>query len=241
MRRISTPLLVVLLAISMVGMATAVPLCPFDPIDSGNITESVPAGTTVHALTVGSVHGYSMIDQYNTWQTFDESDNSSQYCTQSNQYTSLSGSGNLDVAIDTKLNTQFYGFTSSTAGVEYSGKGMALSDTNYFGRITTGNESACEDVLTGASAMFSQGSYGSQTLGVISPEYGMTVSQEIGTGSAAPVTPQGMVGQLTISSASSQRYGTGTNLTMAESSHLSATFGGVSMVAHQFKFDSMQE
>lgn len=84
--------------------------------------------------------------------------------------------------------------------------------------------------------MFSQGAYGSQTFGVVSPGNGMTITQEIGTGEAAPVRPTGMVGTFTVYGASSQNYGD-----MGQDFRTSATFGGVSTVAHSFKFDTMTE
>ena len=223
-------LILLLLCLSLfTGGVYAASLCPFDPEET---PEGVPAGTSIQAMTVGSVHGFSMIMQENAWYT---SGNKSGQ--QSNSFTALSGQGTLNVMADTRLSTKLYGITSTTArAIEYAGQGMAFDDSNYF-ESGSGNESlSCESVIGGARGMFSQGAYGSQTLGIVSPGNGMTISQEIGTGDAAPIKPTGMVGIFTVFGASSQNYGD-----MGQDFRTSATFGGVSTVAHSFKFDTMTE
>lgn len=220
---------VLALAILVIGMAMAVPLCPFDPDEE---PEGAPMGTTLQTVTVGSVYGFSMISQENAWYT-----SGNKTGQQSNAFTALSGQGALNVMADTKLSTKLYGLTSTTArAIEYQGQGMAFDDSSYF-ESGSGNESlSCEAVIGGARGMFSQGAYGSQTFGVVSPGNGMTITQEIGTGEAAPVRPTGMVGTFTVFGASSQNYGD-----MGQDFHTSATFGGVSTVAHSFKFNTMTE
>jgi len=215
--------------IFLVGLVMAVPLCPFDSEDT---PEGVPAGTTLHALTVGSVQGFSMVSQENTW--FSSGNQTGQ---QSNSFSALSGQGALNIMSDTRLSTKMFGLTSTTArAIEYQGQGMAFDDSSYF-ESGSGNESlSCEAVIGGARGMFSQGAYGSQTFGVVSPGNGMTITQEIGTGDAAPVRPTGMVGVFTVYGASEQNYGD-----MGQDFHTSATFGGVSSVVHSFKFDTMSE
>lgn len=222
-------LAVLALAIFLVGLAAAVPMCPFDPLDE---PEGIPMGTTVQAMTVGTVQGYSMISQENAW--YSSGNKSGQ---QSNAFTALSGQGVLNVMADTKLSTKLYGLTSTTArAIEYQGAGMAFDDSSYFESGSRNESLSCEAVIGGARGMFSSGAYGSQTFGVVSPGNGMTINQEIGTGDAAPIKPTGMVGIFTVFGASSQNYGD-----MGQDFRTSATFGGVSTVAHSFKFDTMTE
>ena len=189
-------------------------------------------GTTIQAMTVGSVYGFSMITQENAWYT-----SGNKTGQQSNAFTALSGQGVLNVMADTKLSTKLYGLTSTTArAIEYQGQGMAFDDSSYFESSSRNESLSCESVIGGARVIFSSGAYGSQTLGTISPGNGMTISQEIGTGEAAPVRPTGMVGVFTVYGASSQNYGD-----MGQDFRTSATFGGTSTVVHQFKFDTMTE
>ena len=215
-----------------IGMAMASSsLCPFNPEGE---PEGVPSGTTIQALTVGSINGYSMINQENVWQV-----SGNQTGIQSNSFSALSGQGTLNIMSDTKLSTKLYGITSTTArAIEYQGTGIAFDDSFLSLSISNGaeSESSCESAIGGARAMFSSGAYGSQTLGMISPGNGMTITQEIGTGEVSPVRPTGMVGVFTVYGASGQDYGD-----MSQSFSTSATFGGVSTVAHSFKFDTMTE
>jgi hypothetical protein len=218
-----------LLCLFLIGISAGVPLCPFDPDDN---PEGAPMGTTIQAMTVGSVYGFSMITQENAWYT-----SGNKTGQQSNAFTALSGQGVLNVMADTKLSTKLYGLTSTTArAIEYQGQGMAFDDSSYFESSSRNESLSCESVIGGARAIFSSGAYGSQTLGTISPGNGMTISQEIGTGEAAPVRPTGMVGVFTVYGASSQNYGD-----MGQDFRTSATFGGTSTVVHQFKFDTMTE
>jgi len=224
-------ILVAAVVLGLTGPVSAVSYCPFD---SEDIPQGVPSGTSIQALTVGSVYGYSMITQENAWYT-----SGNLTGLQSNSFNALSGQGTLNIMADTRLSTKLYGMTSNTVrAIEYAGQGMAFDDSNYFSSISNGNETveSCEQVLGGARAMFSQGSYGSQTLGMVSPGYGLTVLQEIGTGDAAPVKPTGMVGTFTVYGSSGQNYGD-----MGQDFSTSATFGGISTVAHQFKFNTLTE
>lgn len=213
------------------GMAMASPVCPWNPDIPA---ETIPAASNVQALTVGSVFGTAYVHQSNVWQT-----SGNETGLQSNYLSAFSGPGTLNIAAETTLLTQQYGLTSSTTrAIEYDGQGMALDDSNLFEMTSNGIESfpACEHVLGGASAMFSSGAYGSQTLGIISPVNGLTVQQQIGTGEAVPVTPAGMQGSITVFGSSGQMYGD-----MGQEFETSATFTGISTVAHQFEFNTISE
>lgn len=226
-------ILLAIFIVSVTGLAAgATTICPF-PNDPDEDPQGVPAGTSIKSLTVGSVYGFSTVSQENLWTT-----NGNISGTQSNVFSSISAPGIQNIALDTRLTTKLYGFTSTTArAVEYSGQGLALSDSSLFGVISNGNETepSCEQALGGANARFTSGSYGSQTYGVVSG-YGMTMQQEIGTGDAAPVKPSGMQGTITVFGQSEQRYQGMTSTTGTE-----ATFGGISTIAHQFNFNTIQE
>lgn len=215
---------------ALTGMATAADtLCPFDPIDG---PESVPAGTNVQALTVGSVYGFSSISQQNVWQT-----TGNQTGLQSNSFSTFSGNGVLNVMAQTSLSTKIYGITSQTArAIEYQGTGLTMADSSLFESISITDPLSCERAIGGAKAIVTSGAYGSETLGMISPGNGITVQQEIGTGEAAPVRPTGMEGTITIYGSSDQQYDG-----MSQQFSTSSLFTGISTVAHTFKFDTMTE
>ncbi len=221
-------IILVFLCLFLVGLATAGSICPFDPPDG---PEGLPPGTSIKSLTVGSVYGFSMVSQENVWQTW-----GNETGIQSNQYNSLSY-GILNIALEDSLSTKMYGYTSSTArAIEFQGQGMSFRDSSLFESISGIDPESCEQVIGGASAMFRQGAYGSETLGMISPGNGITMQQEIGTGEAAPVKPSGFQGVITFSGSTFQIYDG-----MAQTSGSSATFGGISSAVHSFKFNTMTE
>jgi hypothetical protein len=172
-----------------------------------------------------------MVSQENIWQTW-----GNETGIQSNQYNSLSY-GVLNIALEDSLSTKMYGYTSQTArAIEFQGQGMSFRDSALFESISGVDPESCEQVIGGASAMFRQGAYGSETLGMISPGNGITMQQEIGTGDAAPVMPSGFQGVITFSGSTFQMYDG-----MAQTSGTSATFGGISSVVHSTKFNTMTE